>query len=229
MLRTAIGEGRVDREREPSRDLASLCGRQPRALRAAGTAVANRPDSDISLILEQTESALIRRASERPGGGTFDAAYALLTSEEQKALRVLGGLRRSGFTPWMLAAALGTSEARARRLASRLADAGLIERYNPGSGTPSYLVEEPILEYASMLVTEDDSAKNIRRRVETAERGRRDESLGTLDELLARYGGFTPAIDKVRSALSSAQERRSNAGEAEACAALAECTPTWVT
>ncbi len=222
MLRVVIGADRVAKEEEPSRGLASLCGHQPQALRAAGTAVANRPDWDIRLILEQAESALTRETHERLGGGTFDAVYALLTTEEQRALRALGVLQRSNFMPWMLAAALGTTEDRGRRLASRLADAGLIERYNPGSGTPSYLAEGPVLDYAFMRVTDHDSADTIRRRLEMAEQSRRDESLDTLDELLEHNGGFTPAIDKVRSAMTSAQERRGRTREAEACAALAE-------
>ena len=222
MLRTFIGDDRVDKEVKPSLDLASLCGRQPLALRAAGTAVANRPDWDIRLILEQTRAALEHEARQR--GGTYDAAYALLTADEQRALQVLGALDRPQVTPWMLAAALGTTEAGGHRLASRLADAGLIERYNPGSGTPSYRVEDPILEYASSQVADDDFADAVRTVVDAAERDQGDESLASLDELLRIKGGnsFTSAIGKVRSVLSSAQERRSKPGEAEACAALAE-------
>lgn len=224
MLRTAIGGDRVDKEVTPSRELASLCGRQPQALRAAGTAVANRPDWDIRLILQQTESALLRAARQRSGGGTFDAAYALLTTDEQQALQALGVLKRSEVRPWMLAAALRTSEVRGRRLTSRLADAGLLERYNPGSGAPSYHAEEPVLKYASHQVTDQNFADTVHDLVSAAERDRGDESLAPLDELLnvEDDDSYTSAIDKVRSVMSSAQERRSRAGEAEACAALAE-------
>jgi tetratricopeptide (TPR) repeat protein len=223
MLSASIGEDRVSKEEKPSRDLASLCGRQPQALRAAGTAVANRPDWDIRLILEQTHAALKRKARQR--SGTFDTAYALLTADEQRALQVLGAIDRPQIRPWMLAAALGTSEAGGHRLASRLADAGLIERYNPGSGTPSYRVEDPVLRYASLQLADEEFADTVRSMVGVAERDQGDESLASLDELLKiKDGGtsFTAAIGKVRSVLSSAQERRSKAGEAEACAALAE-------
>ena len=224
MLRTTIGEDRVDSEERPTRDLAILCGREPQALRAAGTAVANRPDWEIRLILEQAAWAFRRAAGQRGGSGIFDATYALLTTDEQRALQAVGALQRPEVRPWMLAAALHTSEARGHRLASRLADAGLLERYNPGSGAPAYHAEEPILNYASLQVTDDEFAETVRQLVNAAEQHRSDESLAALDELLKGRGddGFTSAIDQVRSALSSAQERRSRAGEAEAGAALAE-------
>ncbi len=229
MLRITIGHDRVNKEKEPSRDLASLCGRQPQALRAAGTAVANRPEWDIGLILKLAQSAPARAAKDRAGSRDFDAAYALLTTDERQALRVLGVLDASDFAPWMLAAALKTDEARGSRLAARLADAALIERYSPGSGTSSYRAEEPVLNYAlHRAAAEKDNTEPapLRQLIETAQ-SHRDESLAgeriaTLDELLRIHGGFTPAIHRVRAAISGAHERQSRAGEAEACAALAE-------
>ena len=226
MLATTIGPGRVKKERQPSRDLANLCGLQPQALRATGTAVANRPDWDIRLILDQARSGPSREAS---GRGNFDAAYALLTADERQALRILGLMAAADFAPWMLAAALKTDEARGSRLASRLADAGFIERYSPGSGTPSYRAEESVLNYALLRArAEDESteAGQLHQLIEQAQ-SRRDQSprdgrMGTLDQLLALHGGFTPAIEEVRSAMSLARELGSRAGEAEACAALAE-------
>jgi tetratricopeptide (TPR) repeat protein len=229
MLRTAIGPDRVNKEKQSSRDLVSLCGRQPQALRAAGTAVANRPDWDIQLILEQAQSTPGRLASDQPHGGNFDAAYSLLTTDERQALRALGVLDASDFAPWMLAAALNTDEATGGRLASRLADAGLIERYSPGSGTPSYRAEDTVLAYALLRANAEDAATepgHLRHLVEEAQnrpdRGLPDERIATLDELLTLYNGYTPAIDKVRNAMSRAHERSSRVGEAEACAALAE-------
>jgi len=229
MLRTTIGAERVNKEAESSRDLASLCGLRPLALRAAGTAVANRPSWDIGLILKLAQSASALTGKDPADGGDFDAAYALLTTDEREALRVLGVLRASDFAPWMLAAALRTDEARGSRLAARLADAGLIERYSPGSGASSYRAEEPVLEYAlQRAAAEEDHTESAPLRELIADaQSQRDESvagarIATLDELLRIHDGFTPAIGKVRTAVSRAQERNSLAGEAEACAALAE-------
>jgi tetratricopeptide (TPR) repeat protein len=229
MLRTSIGPERADKEMQSSLDLVSLCGRQPHALRAAGTAVANRPDWELRLILELARSTPGERAPDRSRDSHFDAAYAMLTADERQALRVLGVLDETDFAPWKLAAALNTDEARGSRLASRLADAGLIERYSPGSGTPSYRAEEPVLRYAQLranAVEGDTESPRIRQLIEEAQdlgdEGLADEKIATLDELLEIHGGFTPAIDKIRTAISRARERGSLVGEAEASAALAE-------
>lgn len=208
--------------------LAGLCGRKPLALRAAGTALADRPNWDISLLAKQARSrSRSGRFSSAPPGGIFDAAYALLTTDEQKVLRLLGVLQAGSFAPWMIAAALGIGEDKAERLATRLAEAGLIERYSPGSGTPSYRAEDPVLDYARMrAVGEDDPVLHWRDLVAEGESKRRmtllEQSFGSLDELLQQHAGFPQAIDAVRTALSLAREQDSRWVEANACAALAD-------
>ena len=222
-------EERQNNEEQPYRELASQCGREPLALRAAGTALADRSNWDIGLITKQAKSTLTLPAGEHLRSGIFDAAYALLTTEEQRVLRILGALQESDFAPWMIAVALGITEEKGGRLASRLADAGLIERYNPGSGTPSYRAEEPVLSYAYFrAIAEDSTLDAIRWRESfSAEQSRRrthlpDEKIGNLDDLLGYYGGFTPAIEAVRYVMTLAREQGSRKAEASACAALAE-------
>ena len=208
--------------------LARRCGGEPLALRAAGTALADRPNWDISLMAGRAGPYPAGLSS---GGGRstiFDAAYSLLTTDEQKALRVLGVIRQASFAPWMIDAALGIGEDKAERLAARLAEACLIERYDPGSVMPSYWAEDPVLSYARQRAEGADEPADIRRWRESVppeqERrvGRLGQEFGSLDELLRRYGGYRPAIDAVRHVLSLAREQESRVAEAGACAALAD-------
>lgn len=244
MLRKAVGaetvsadsdEAAASSERDSPDDqpylveLAGLCGREPLALRAAGTALADRPNWDISLLAEQARSRFRPASSAASRSGIFDAAYALLTTDEQKALRVLGVLRVGNVAPWMIAVALGIIENKGERLAARLAEAGLIERYNPGSGTPSYWAEDPVLDYARRRAGSEDHPDDVLRWRESVSREQRrrrtaqgDHRFGSLDELLKHYGGFTQAIDAVRHAMSLAREQQSRLAEANACAALAD-------
>jgi tetratricopeptide (TPR) repeat protein len=213
-------------------ELARRCGREPLALQAAGTALADRPDWGISLLAERARSRFRSAGNAVPRRGIFDAAYALLTTDEQKALRVLGVLQKGDLAPWMIAAALGIAENRrdqeGERLATRLAGAGLIERYNPGSGTPWYWVEDPVREYARMRADLEDDPTEVQgwRESVIREQGWRnaqpDQRFGGLDDLLKQYAGFTPAIDAVRQAMSLAREQESRQAEAHACAALAD-------
>ena len=99
MLRTNIGSERVDDEEDSSRTLVYRCGRQPLALRAIGTAVANRPNWSLDLILELVRAARVRLEGTDSGIDTFDAAYILLTADEQRALRILGVLGATDFQP----------------------------------------------------------------------------------------------------------------------------------
>lgn len=215
-------------EDEPYLKLANRCGWEPLALRAAGNAVADRPNWDIWLISEQARPTDKKSVSEQSGSGIFDAAYTLLTSDEQRALKVLGVLQERDFAPWVIAAALETTEVRADRLASRLADASLIERYNPGSGIPLYRAEESILRYAHLRGTAEENQTEMRRwdQLFRTEQRRRltgpDGVVDSLDALLKHYDSFTSAVEGVRIALSLARERDSSTGEGSACAALAE-------
>jgi tetratricopeptide (TPR) repeat protein len=230
MLRATVGGDRPSQEEQPYlRRLATQCGGEPLALRAAGTALADRPNWDIRLITRQASSAFWAPALEHSRIGIFDAAYALLTTDEQRALRVLGTLQIPDFAPWMIAVALQVSEDKGHRLASRLTDASLIERYNPGSGTPLYRAEEPIMRYARLRADADESPEETRRwrQLFEDERDRRrkgsfNAEIGSLDELLQSHGGFRASIQAVRHAMSLARERDSSIGVASACAALAE-------
>jgi len=222
LLRTTVGPDRVNSQEKLSLDLAVQCRGEPQALRAAGTALANRPNWDIGLLLRIANAALARLATQRSRPESFDAAYTLLTVDEQEALRALGVLGARSFAPWMLATALGTNEARGSRLASRLADAGLIDRYNSGSGAPTYVVEESVRNYAYDCAVTEGEAAETERRLDRLKEGPPLEAIGSIDELLQAHGGFTPAIDAVRNAISQARERDNRAREAAACAALAD-------
>ena len=138
-------------------------------------------------------------------------------------------LQKPDFAPWVIAAALETTEEKGGRLASRLTDAGLIERYNPGSGTPSYRAEESILRYARLRANAEENPTDMLRwhqlfKMEQYRRlsGHPDSKVDSLDALIRHYDDFTIAIEAVRNALSLARERGSRMGEASACAALAE-------
>lgn len=222
LLWTTIGRDRVDSQEKLSLDLVTQCGGEPQALVAAGTALANRPNWDIGLLLGIANPAFARLASIQSHGGSFDAAYAMLTVDEQAALRALGVLEERSFGPWMLAAALGTSVERGNRLASRLADAGLIDRYNSGSGAPTYVVEDSVRSYAYGRASTEGEVAETTRRLDGLDENRPLEEIGSIDDLLQTHGGFTPAIDAVRNAISQARERGNLAQEASACAALAE-------
>lgn len=229
LLRKTIGSDRVDKQERLSLNLVAGCLGEPQALIAAGTALASRPNWDLGMLLGVTMPALSPPARvRRRRTGSFDAAYAMLTTDEQEALRALGVLHERTVSPWMLATMLGTTEARGNRLASRLADACLIERYTSGSGAPTYVVEESVRDYAyKRAVIEDETVDDGPRLIaeEQANRLHEDrpfEEIGSIDELLQAHGDFTSAISAVRNAMSAAHERDSLPHEAYACAALAD-------
>ncbi|QXJ21311.1 AAA family ATPase [Actinomadura graeca] len=231
LLRTTIGAHRVDNELDQSEALARQCQGQPLALRMAGTALASRPNWALQLVLAQSPHpagdplSLVRRGDDQEPRW-FDAVYALLTRNEQAALGALYRLERPLFTPRMLGQALGTDERHAGRLAARLADAGLVERYNPSSAATSYRVEETVLRYAALLRGTPE-----RHRMRWGRPGGRTVGLlprpahgriRGLDELLWEHRGFTLAIYAMREAMGAAREDGDRAEEALACGALAE-------
>ncbi len=224
VLRGVLGADRVAGELDEAEQLVRQCDGRPLALRAAGTALAHRPNWEIKRVVEQTEW-LSRRS-----GGSLDAAYAMLTADEQRALRAVRVLGTAEFAPWMLAAALGVDDARGGRLAARLAAAGLLDPHSPGSGTPSYRARDVVVEYARLRARAEDGRGATRDR-EDALRARVRERLrlglhtariGELDALLREYGAFQPAIEAVRNVMASARERKDRDEEAAACGALAE-------
>ncbi|WP_067463879.1 NB-ARC domain-containing protein [Actinomadura macra] len=231
LLRNTIGAQRVDNELDQSKALARQCQGQPLALRMAGTALASRPNWALQLVLSQARPpagvpvSLLRHGDDQQPRW-FDAVYALLTSNEQDALSALYRLERPHFTPRMLSRVLGTDERHAGRLAARLADAGLIERYNPNSAATSYRVEETVLKYAALLRGTPQRPRRSGSSPAGPEGGGPPQPphdrTQSLDELLQEHGGFTLAIYAMREAMGASRAEGKRTDEALACAALAE-------
>ncbi len=135
-VRTA-GEGRLAGEPpELLTELAELCGRLPLALRIAATRLRARPAWSLSHLVRRLRDRQDRLGELHAGQSSVTAALELsrryLSSDQQRAYRLLGLHPGPEFDPYATAALLESSLSHATRTLDQLLEAHLLAEPAPG-------------------------------------------------------------------------------------------------
>ncbi|WP_327663312.1 MULTISPECIES: AfsR/SARP family transcriptional regulator [unclassified Streptomyces] len=164
-----IGDGGGDgsgRERAAVRELATLCGRLPLALRIVGARIQDRPPWAVEALaarLTDDERRLDELAVEdRSIEAAFGVSYAQLPAAEQRAFRVLGLSPTVRLDRLTLAALLDRTPPDAERALENLADASLTQRVT----VDRYRLHDLVAVYARRVAAASpDEASATRERV----------------------------------------------------------------
>ncbi|WP_308402715.1 BTAD domain-containing putative transcriptional regulator [Streptomyces sp. AC550_RSS872] len=136
LLTNLIGEERASREPEAARRLAGLCDGLPLALRIAGSRLQNRRAWTVEYLVGRLADDEGRLGELRVGDRSVEAAFRLsydqLTSEQQRAFRVLGLAPTVEFDVLTPAAMLGRPVRDTERLLESLVDTSLLHEPRPG-------------------------------------------------------------------------------------------------
>lgn len=127
-----LSDDRVRAEPESVRQLITLCGRLPLAMRAAASGLTARPNQPLSRMVSRLSSEQ-RRLTELSQGrelsvsSVFTASYALLSAPARRLYRLLGLLPGRDLTLDAAAALAGAPELEAEDLLTELIEASLLE------------------------------------------------------------------------------------------------------
>ncbi|MFD7298550.1 BTAD domain-containing putative transcriptional regulator [Streptomyces sp. NPDC059897] len=154
------------RERAAVRELATLCGRLPLALRIVGARIQDRPPWAVEALaarLTDDERRLDELAVEdRSVEAAFGVSYAQLPAAEQRAFRVLGLSPTVRLDRLTLAALLDRPPADAERALENLAEASLVQRVT----VDRYRLHDLVAVYARRVAAASpDEASAARERV----------------------------------------------------------------
>ncbi|MFD2470852.1 AfsR/SARP family transcriptional regulator [Amycolatopsis silviterrae] len=155
LLSRIVGPARAGQEREAVRELASLCGRLPLALRIAGARLQNRPMWTFRDLADRLADDTGRlgelTAEERSVEAAFRLSYEQLPAGTQRAFRTLGHAPAPEFDELVLAAMLGCSRREAESVLEDLVDANLVQA--PAAGR--YRMHDLVAVYARRLAGEE--------------------------------------------------------------------------
>ncbi|MFF3493499.1 BTAD domain-containing putative transcriptional regulator [Streptomyces sp. NPDC002795] len=160
------GGGGFGRERAAVRELATLCGRLPLALRIVGARIQDRPPWAVEALaarLTDDERRLDELAVEdRSVEAAFGVSYGQLPAAEQRAFRVLGLSPTVRLDRLTLAALLDRTPPDAERALENLADASLAQRVT----VDRYRLHDLVAVYARRVAAASpDEASAARERV----------------------------------------------------------------
>ncbi|MEB8344335.1 AfsR/SARP family transcriptional regulator [Streptomyces endophyticus] len=160
------GAGGGGRESAAVRELATLCGRLPLALRIVGARIQDRPPWAVEALaarLTDDERRLDELAVEdRSVEAAFGVSYAQLPAAEQRAFRVLGLSPTVQLDRLTLAALLDSTPSDAERALENLADASLAQRVT----VDRYRLHDLVAVYARRVAAASpDEASAARERV----------------------------------------------------------------
>ncbi|MFF0215346.1 AfsR/SARP family transcriptional regulator [Streptomyces vinaceus] len=136
LLERIAGPDRLPGEPDAARVLVRACGFLPLAVRIAASRLAARPRWSISALVARLADSS-RRLDELQAGGlaveaAFELGYTALSGPEARAFRLLAVPEAVELTPGSAAALLDTTEDCAEELMEFLANAGLLESFEPG-------------------------------------------------------------------------------------------------
>jgi DNA-binding SARP family transcriptional activator len=150
LLESLIGADRVEREPEPARKVAALCGGLPLALRIVGTNLHAQPETTLAATATALagHDRLSRLAVEGDPTTTvaaaFDLSYQALEPEEELLYLNLACLPGTDFSKGLACALVTWEPEAAERLLANLVAAHRIEEYRPGR----YRFHDLVREYA---------------------------------------------------------------------------------
>ena len=220
LLQSVAGEERIRQDPQAAKKIAG--GGHPLTVRLAGTALETQPYLPLGQAVARMKEQwpLPDKTPEPVLKARLDLSYALLASEESKALRCLGLLCQPVFSPWELAALMGPDEIidepNAIRLSDNLAQSQLVRRTSGGrAGVVTFELHEHVLEYAEarmLAETKEDwrdqrllaltAAREARRRLADGLAGYLNVAVPALKD----KGQLDKAIDDVRDAHAMAEE-----------------------
>jgi tetratricopeptide (TPR) repeat protein len=131
LLATVLGAARVAAEPEAAADLVRQCGGLPLALRIVAARLAARTSRPLSWLVAQLADEQRRldglEAGDMQVRASLATGYRALDDERRRALRLLGSLDNTEYSPRLAAAVLDRPAHRAERLVEDLVDAQLLD------------------------------------------------------------------------------------------------------
>ena len=155
LFRRVAGE-RAEREPEAVREIVTLCGHLPMAIRLAAARLHHRPTWTVEYLndrLRRQRNRLELGSDETSVGAAFAVSYRQLTAEEREMFRFLGVQHDLDFDVHAAAALAGTSLAHAERILENLVDVHLLQQ--PSSGR--YRFHDLLGEHAAETARSTDS------------------------------------------------------------------------
>lgn len=163
LLTRIIGSERASESPEAVREVVSLCGALPLALRIAGAKMLARPHWTVSQLAQRLRDER-RRLIELSTGdmevrAAFDISYEGLTDDQKRLFRRLSLLRAETFAPWLAGSLIDTEVTNAEEILETLAEAHLIDAIRAHGGTTRYRFHDLIRIFAhECALKEDDVA-----------------------------------------------------------------------
>ncbi|MBF8184551.1 tetratricopeptide repeat protein [Nonomuraea sp. K274] len=164
LLERIVGKERLARDPAAARELPSLCGYLPLALRIAGARLAaKRHWTTTTLVAHLSDER--RRLDEFAYGplhvrAVFALSYQGLEPEEQRAFRRLGLIEVTSFASWAAAALLDVDVPEADRLLETLVDAQLLQvAANDSAGRTRYLFHDLVRLFSREMGEAEDPAQ----------------------------------------------------------------------
>lgn len=161
LLRSALGDMRVDSQRRAAAELVDLCGGHPLALAITAARLAAHPKLRIATLAGELGDEAHRLDELSTDDETitvtavFNSAYGRLPEDLAQLYRVLGDCPAHRFDRDLAAALLGTAPGHAARLLSRLAERNLLDE--PGDG--HYRFPNLVRLHAQALAGQGDPAE----------------------------------------------------------------------
>jgi tetratricopeptide (TPR) repeat protein len=230
LLEAIVGPERIAQGQKAAREIVQTLSCHPLALTLAGKALAARPHWDLRIAVQRMRDSRATVPGATPLiAGSLDMSYALLTADEQRAVRLLPLLPARTFAPWMLAALLDVPESAAWRIAGRLVVADLVERSrDDATGVPEFRVLDHVWDYATARAAAGPEEQAARaRRADEAEHRRHlsPQQLLRRDAFVLHESGcLHKSLNTARNALALARENDDRRSAGLALAALAEFT-----
>lgn len=162
LLARVAGPQRVAAEPVAAREIVRLCGFLPLAIRVAGARLGARPYWPLSRLEADLTGEGTRLDTLRLGDlevrASLARSYETLDVLARRAFRLLGLVEIANFAPWVTAALLDVSQARAEELLDTLVDQHLLEvAGRDASGRLRYRFHDLLRAYARELVAGEES------------------------------------------------------------------------
>jgi DNA-binding SARP family transcriptional activator len=167
LLARVAGPRRVAAQPAAARQIVQLCGLLPLSVRVAAARLGAREHWPLSRLEAELTDEQHRLDTLRLGDLDVRASLALsyqsLDALTRRAFRLLGLLETRDFDPWVAAALLDVSQARAEELVDTLVDRHLLEMTGPdASGRSRYRFHDLLRIYArEVLATQEPEADRL--------------------------------------------------------------------